>query len=190
MRIGIRELICILVVAAIVPTFYFLDYKKLDKKVADMRAENESKKAKLEQLHNSMKGNGINDLGPEIDHLSQTLSSFEAKIPAEREVEVVLKEVTELAMRHGLKTKSIRAEKPEPAPGCMAQPMKLILRGDFDGYYSFLLDMERLSRITQVPQMKLTKYTEGGDGQVEADFTLNIYHETAATVGTALTNAR
>jgi type IV pilus assembly protein PilO len=175
MRIGIRELVCILVVLGIPPAFWWSVYRPIDERIAAVNNEYETKKQKLEQLEAAMKP--IDDLGREIDRLSEALTVFEAKLPAEKEVEVILKEVTQVAMRHGLKTRSVRAEKPTKNTRYSEQELKMVIRGDFDGYYSFLIDVERLSRITQVPQMKLSKFKGGEEGEMEAEFTLKIFFE-------------
>src|SRR3546814_8192747 len=44
MRIGIRELICIVVVLAIPPVFWWSIYRKMDEQVTRMNAEYEAKK--------------------------------------------------------------------------------------------------------------------------------------------------
>jgi type IV pilus assembly protein PilO len=51
--------------------------------------------------------------------------------------------------------------------------------GDFDGFYSFLLQLERLPRITRVPKMTL-KRTNGErkqQGRMKAEVTLSIFFE-------------
>ncbi len=53
----------------------------------------------------------------------------------------------------------------------------MVISGDFPGFYAFMLDLERLSRITRVPEMKLEKLRNGKDGQMEAAFTLSIFFE-------------
>ena len=176
MRIGFRELICILVVLAIPPAFWWSVYQPMHERMAQIDAEYETKRQKLDQLESAMKH--VHDLGSEIDRLTEALTVFEAKLPAEKEVDVILKEVSQLVLRHGLKTRSVKAD-PMPIQNARysEQALRMVIRGDFDGYYSFLLELERLSRITQVPQMKLTKFNGGEEGEMEADFTLSIFFE-------------
>jgi type IV pilus assembly protein PilO len=175
MRIGFRELVCILVVLAMPPTFWWSGYRKIDRAIESIEAEAANKEKKLEQLEGALKH--ISDLGKEIDRLSEALNVFEAKLPSEKEVDVILKEVSQLTMRHGLKTKSIRTDKPVKNARYTEIPLKMMVQGDFDGFYSFVLELERLSRITQVPQMKLSKLKGGAEGALEAEFTLSIFFE-------------
>ena len=74
----------------------------------------------------------------------------------------------------------MRTDKPVTNARYTELPLKMVIVGDFDGYYSFLLDMERLSRITRIPEMKLEKLRKGEDGQMEAAFTLSIFFEPKA----------
>jgi len=50
------------------------------------------------------------------------------------------------------------------------------LSGDFNGYYSFLLQLEKLPRITRVTQMNLQKISDR-DGEMQAQMTLSIFFE-------------
>jgi hypothetical protein len=52
----------------------------------------------------------------------------------------------------------------------------LSLSGDFNGYYAFLLQLEKLPRITRVTQMKLEKINDR-DGEMQAQLTLSIFFE-------------
>jgi type IV pilus assembly protein PilO len=81
-----------------------------------------------------------------------------------------------MSSRHGLKSPFLRAEKATISARYGEQPLKMKVQGDFNGYYGFLLDIERLARITRIPQMKLTKIKDE-EGRLEAEFTLNIYFE-------------
>lgn len=90
---------------------------------------------------------------------------------------MILQEVWELATSHGLLPKSVSTEKPIDMQLYVELPLKMVIVGDFDGFYGFLLDMERLRRITRLPQMRLEK--SGRDnGKIQADLILSIFHET------------
>ena len=54
------------------------------------------------------------------------------------------------------------------------EPIELTVSGDYKGFYQFMLDLEKLPRLTRVTQMKLTKMN-GDSGQMAADVTLSIY---------------
>jgi type IV pilus assembly protein PilO len=169
-----REMIFLLVLLALPAASYFFVFQPRNAQIADARREVAQKQAKLEQLEAATRN--IADLGTEIDKLSEAIDLFEQKLPAEREVEVILKQVWELAAKHKLTPKSIRTDKPVPSAGYSELPIRLTISGDFDGFYSFLLDLEKLKRITRVPQMQIKKVPLE-EGQMQADVVLSIFFE-------------
>jgi type IV pilus assembly protein PilO len=178
MRLGLREFMFLLLLVAIPTAAWWLVFKPANEQIAAARAEILAKQQKLTRLEAATRH--IEDLGREIDKLTQAIDLFEAKLPAEKEVEVILKEVWQVAARHQLKPRSIRAEKPIKSLRYSELPLKMVISGDFPGFYAFLLDLERLSRLTRIPDMKLEKVrtvTDGPDGQMEASFTLSIFFE-------------
>ena len=101
-------------------------------------------------------------------------------------VEVILEDVWELAAISRLTVKSIKSEKPVPAAGYMEQPLKVAMEGRFEGFYSFLLALEGLPRITRIHEMKLERKSGGRKGKgneddsggvMTAEFVLSIYFE-------------
>jgi Tfp pilus assembly protein PilO len=73
-------------------------------------------------------------------------------------------------------TKTIKTLKSEQAPGCREQPIQMTLTGDFNGFYSFLLQLEKMPRITRINQMKLDRSGDQ-EGQIQAQMTLSIFFE-------------
>lgn len=174
MRFGLREMIFILVLLAMPVAAYIFVFEPRNAQIVELRREIQQKQQKLAQLEAATKS--INDLGQEIDRLSEAVTLFEQKLPQEREVEVILKEIWELAAKHKLTPKSVRTDKPVVSPTCAELPIRLVIQGDFDGYYSFLLDLEKLRRITRNPQMVLRKETKA-EGAMTADMVLSIFFE-------------
>lgn len=175
MRFGFRELLFILVLVALPVIAWMTAFEPMNLAIAEAEREMLTKQQKLQQLQ--LATSRVDDLGREIDKLTKAIEVFEAKLPAEKEVEVILKEVWQVAAKHELKPRSVRADKPIKAARYSELPLKMIIVGDFDGFYAFLLDLEKHSRITRVPEMKLEKLKKGGDGQMEATFTLSIFFE-------------
>jgi type IV pilus assembly protein PilO len=174
MRFGFRELIFVLVLLAMPVATYIFVFEPRNAQIVQARKEVMDKQAKLQQLEAATRS--FADLGKEIDKLTESITLFEQKLPAARETEVILKQVTELAATHKLTTRSIRPDKVVSNAQYSELPIRMVIAGDFDGYYSFLLDMEKLRRITRIPEMKLKK-TPNDEGQMEADMVLNIYFE-------------
>lgn len=174
MRFGVRELVFVLLLVALPVASYYLVFKPRNEQIARAHEEILAKQAKLRQLEAATAA--IKDLGKEIDRLVERIRVFEQKLPAERETEVVLKQVWELASKQTLVPRSVRTDKAVLNAQYSELPIKMVITGNFDGFYSFLLDMEKLSRITRAPKMKLTK-DKAEDGLMKAEVVLSIFFE-------------
>ncbi|MEX0776597.1 MAG: type 4a pilus biogenesis protein PilO [Phycisphaeraceae bacterium] len=176
MRFGIREAIFFLLLLATPVAVYFFDLEQRNARIDEAKEEYSQKQVKLKQLEAATRS--ITDLGQEIDKLSNTIEVFEAKLPAQREVEVILQQVWEMASRHELVPKSVRTDKPIDHAKYSELPIKMVIAGDFDGFYSFMLELERLSRITRLPQLKMKKVmTPSETASMEAELTLSIFFD-------------
>jgi len=87
-----------------------------------------------------------------------------------------------MAQRNSLQTKTVRTLKAVRDSAYSEQPIQMTFIGSFDGFYQFMLDLEKLPRITKVTQMSLKKINDRDD-QMEASITLSIFFEPDA--GTA-----
>ena len=181
MKLGPREILFLLLLLALPAAAYLFVFQPRNDQIREVRAQIVDKLDKLEQLQESTRH--IDDLGQEIERLSQAVDLFEQKLPAQQEVEVILKEVWELATAQGLTPKSIRTEDPIDMQLYAELPLKMVIVGDFDGFYGFLLDMERLRRITRLPQMRLENL-DRHEGRIKADVVLSIFYETKANAAT------
>jgi type IV pilus assembly protein PilO len=186
MKFGVRELIFVgLMIGLLCASFFILDKKskKRAAKLADVQAMQQS----LTNLRVSMAG--IDDQDRKISELQQAITFFESKLPQEKEVDKILKEVWQLAEANSLSTKTIKTLKSERQANYSEQPIELSLSGNFNGFYSFLLQLEKLPRITRVSEMDLTKIN-GRDGEMEAQLTLSIFFEpeTPSALATASAN--
>ena len=176
MQFGIRELVFIITLLAMPVAAWFFVFQPRNAQIAEARQEITKKQQKLQQLE--MATARISDLGVEIDKLSQAVDLFEDKLPPQREVEVIVKQVWEMAAKNRVAPKSIRSEKVAVGQQYSEQSMKMAITGDFDGFYSFMLDLEKLSRITRVPKMMLKK-VDNEQGQMQADMILQIYFDSS-----------
>jgi type IV pilus assembly protein PilO len=185
MRFGLREALFILVLLGLPVAAYFFVFLPNNAQIEQAKRENTIKRQKLQQLKVNQH---IADLGTEIENLSEEIAEFEAKLPSEKEVDVILREVWQLATQRGLKSRSVRTEKLVKSQRYSELPIKMEMFGDFDGFYAFLLDLERLSRITRVHEMQLEKLKEL-EGHIEAKFTLSIFFEPQSSKPTSAPGA-
>lgn len=175
MRFGLRELIFVLLLIGVLVASWQVVFKKDNLDIAQALEEKSRMQRKLQDLQLATRQ--IDDLGREIDKLTTAIDLFEAKLPAEKEIDVILKDVWQMADKHGLKSRSVKAEKAKQNNRYSEAELNMIILGDFNSFYSFLLDLERLSRITRVREMSLDKLKKADEGQMEARFTLTIFFE-------------
>ena len=175
MRFGVRELVFVLLLLGMPVAAYFFVFQPRNQQIAEARTEIAQKQTKLQQLEAATAA--MSDLGEEIEKLSEAIELFEQKLPSQREEQVILKEVWELAARHQLKPKSVRTDKTVETSQYAELPIKMVILGDFDGFYSFLLELEKLQRITRTPTMTLKKLRGNEEGLMQADIVLSIFFE-------------
>ncbi len=181
MKFGTREAIFfVLLIAIPIGAWMLLFQPRSDRVAADLQ-QIEAKRAKLQALNRATAT--ISDLKAEIGELDQAIAFFRSKLPQEKEIDQILKEVWKLAEQNQLATKSIRtthrvgggaAEQTGPYA---EQPIDLELEGDFYGLYSFLLALENKPRITRLQQMELDKAANAPEGQMRAKITLSVFFE-------------
>jgi type IV pilus assembly protein PilO len=184
MKFGIREIIFVLVMLALLGSTNYFVFSKSNKRKAERLAEIHARQTALGNLQQATAG--IEDLNHKIDELQKAITFFESKLPQEKEVDKILKEVWQMAEANQLQTRTIKTLKSERGPSYSEQPIQMSLSGDFNGFYSFLLQLEKLPRITRVTQMNLQKISDH-DGEMQAQVTLSIFFEpdTGATVAGA-----
>lgn len=174
MKFGIRELILVSAMVGLLVCSYLFVFAKSNVKRQTLRNEIANRKAALSNLKQATAG--IDDLGKKVDELQRAIDFFEKKLPAEREVDTILKEVWQMAEANSLQTRTVKTLRSDRGPNYSEQPIQMTLSGDFNGFYAFLLQLEKLPRITRVSNMRLEKINER-DGEMTAQLTLSIFFE-------------
>ena len=80
------------------------------------------------------------------------------------------------AVESGLALPTLSTGKPIEAGTYWEQPLTLSTSGDFSGFYRFLQKVERLPRITRIPDFSLQRDPKA-DGNVMIEFTLSIFFQ-------------
>jgi type IV pilus assembly protein PilO len=174
MKFGIRELLFVCVMLGLLASTYFFVFTKKQLERQELQTDSTHKQTQLAHLRKATAG--IDDLSRKIDELQKAIDFFESKLPQEKEVDKILKEVWQIAEANSLQTKTIKTLRTERAAAYSEQPIQMSLKGDFNGFYAFLLQLEKLPRITRITQMNLTKINDK-DGEMEATLTLSIFFE-------------
>ena len=90
-----------------------------------------------------------------------------------------------IAKSNRLTVKGIESDKAEPTADYFELPLNMVVEGEFNGFYQFMLEMENLPRITRVKSMSLKRATgymgpnreDVPPGWMTAEFALSIYFE-------------
>ena len=173
MKIGLREILFLLIMLCVLGGSYVFAFSRPDLERKALRADIQQKRKALADL--TVATAGIDDLNNKAADLQRAIEFFKSKLPQEREMDKILDELSNIAAENSLKTKTIKPLKIERAPGYSEQPISMSMSGDFGGFYQFLLQLERLPRVTRVMQMNVHKNQR--DGEVTADLTLSVYFE-------------
>ncbi|MFU8829320.1 MAG: type 4a pilus biogenesis protein PilO [Phycisphaerales bacterium] len=186
MNFGIRELIFVAVLLAMPISSYWFVFKPRNEQIAQARKEIEHKELLLQKLQAATDQSA--DLARENEAILKEIEHVQSRLPSDKEVDVILRQVSELATQNNLKLDRVRAVRAISSASYMEQPLEMNISGNFDNFYNFLLELEQLKRITRLPKLKL-KAAREQNGQMEAEFTLSIYFEPATgSVASARSN--
>jgi type IV pilus assembly protein PilO len=167
------SLLALLIVVSYVAYRYMI--MPANQHLTEQRARVESKLEKLTELEKATAA--AKDLNEQLEQLEEALEFFESKLPPTEEIDQVLQDVTLIGEKQGVKRKAIRRmAKKEIHNGYVEQPLEMELEGNFNSFYSFLLELEKLPRIMKIREMKLNKQKKN-EGQVSADFVLSIFFQ-------------
>lgn len=174
MNFGIREFVLLVILVAVPLASWQLVFRPQNKVIAQAQAEIAHKREMLGKLQEATAQAA--DLEQANRDIAQSIQAIEARLPTNKEIAEILRQVSDLAINAGLEAPVIEAKKPVKAAMYMEQPLEMSLQGDFHGFYDFLLTLEKLPRITKIPDFVI-KRSDRTDGYMEAEFTLSIYFQ-------------
>ena len=189
MRIGLRELVFVLLLAAIPLGSWWFVFRPRNAREQQVMQQIELRQARLQDVNKTT--GAIGDMEREIESLQKTIAMLQAKLPNEKEVHNVLQEVTRLAKASKLATKSVRPKETNAAgepmfasasSGHAEFPIEVKLEGDFRGFYAFLLALENQPRIMRISRMSIALPQAQGTqslpaGTVTATFDMTVFFE-------------
>lgn len=178
MKLGFREIIFFALMLGLLGSTWFFVIKRNNERRTEALHRMERREKDLANLR--VKTAGIEDFNTKLVELQKAIDFFNSKLPAEKEVDSVLKEVWQMAESNALQTRTVRQLPVQRSAQYSEQPMQMTLSGDFNGFYSFLLQLEKMPRITRLTKMKLEKINDR-DGEMQAQLTLSIFFEPDAS---------
>lgn len=174
MRFTTRELILFLAVLMVPIVSYFVVFKPQSANIERAKTEIQHKREMLASLRAETARN--EDLKKANETIGQRITEMESLLPTDKEIDLIVRQVSALAVESGLTPPTLKSVKPVAAARFREQPLEMSTAGTFEGFYEFLLALERLPRLTRIVDLVLKdSNTEGIE--VEAEFTLSIYFQ-------------
>jgi type IV pilus assembly protein PilO len=180
MKFGLLEMVFFVVLLAMPVSAYWFVFRPQNVEITEARQEIQHKELMLEKL--ALATAKTEDLQRANTEIAASIELVESRLPGNKEVEVVLQQVADLARTNNLDLSKVKTDKPVKSARYMEQPLEMTISGDFDSFYTFLLELEQLDRITRMPELEIKK-EEKVDGTMQASFTLSIYFEPEAGKG-------
>lgn len=176
MNSSIRYFIFFILIVGMAYASWAYMIKPANENLSQERAKMEQMKSKLDELERATAA--AENLAEQLKKIEEAIEAFESKLPPSSQIHTVLENVTLIAQRHGLTPKSIRTQNNKNNRGYIEQPLEMELDGNFNSYYAFLLELEKLDRITKIKQLELKKSDR--EGQTQAKFIMSIFFQSAA----------
>ena len=185
MKPSSREIVFGLILLAIPLAAWSLEFAPRQRRQDELKEKIKAKQAKLDKLFEKKQLTGaIGDLREQIAEGKEAVAIFRSRLPDEKEIDQIVREVWRLAKSNELSPTSLRTIPPRkgkqfttPEGPHGEQPVLIQIEGDFNGLYSFMLDMESQSRIMRIRQMTLKKPEKTHMGQVSATIEFSIFFE-------------
>lgn len=185
MKFTIREAILLGLLVAIPLGSWWFMFRPRSAQIDQARREIDQKRSRL--LEMSRADDAIDTLNGDIAQYNEAIEFFRSKLPQEKDIDEILREVWRLAQTHQLSTKSIRTLRQsgavstvDPTGPYAEQPIALELEGRFtEGLYPFLLDLEKMPRIARIHKMKVSQLSNADDGQVGVQMVMSVFFERA-----------
>ena len=174
MKFGFREIIFLVVLLAMPISSYWFVFKPQNAEISEAKLEIEHKEKLLQKLDAAT--SQATDLERANSTIAEKIRLIEERLPSDKEVDVILKRIAEIGQENKLTITKVKAKQALNSSRFMEKPLEMTIEGNFDNFYTFLLEVERLERITRVPTLVLERSSKN-DGSMGAKFTLSIYFE-------------
>ena len=182
----IRQFAFLAVLVAVPVSAWAFVFRPRNQEIAMARADVDLRLIQLEELREVEMINS--DLEVTLQQLEGALDDLRARIPDVAGVEDVLRRIAEITGEHDLVVRSFRREKTVTSNHYAELPLKTVIEGSFHGIHRFLIDLERIPRITRILDLRIEnpdfdRMTRSGariaTGEVRAEMTITIYADQA-----------
>jgi len=171
---SLRKAVFFVLLLGVAYAAYQYMVKPANKHLDEVEQRVQTKLAKLTEFEKATAA--VDDLSKQLEQLQEAIEFFESKLPPTSEIDKVLRDVTVIGEKQGVKCKRILRLKRKDNSGYIEQPLKMELEGNFNSFYSFLLELEKLPRIMKIRELELDKQIKQ-EGQIAADFVVSIFFQ-------------
>ena len=186
MTSGLRKAVFFVLLVCVACIAYQYMIKPANKHLAEQKARVQAKLEKLAEFEEAT--TAVAGLSKQLEQLQEAVKFFESKLPPKSEIDKVLHDVTVIVQTQGLRSKRVLRLKRKDNSGYIEQPLKIELEGNFNSFYSFLLELDKLPRIMKSRELELKKQIDNKprpseervEGQIAADFIVSIFFQNEA----------
>jgi type IV pilus assembly protein PilO len=174
MKSGLRKAVFFISLLGVACVAYQYMIKPANKNLAAQNARLQANLVKLSEYEKATVA--AEGLSRQLEQLRERIEFFESKLPPTIEIDKVLQDITVIGEKQGIQCKTIRRLEKKDNSGYIEQLLEMKLEGDFNSFYSFLLELEKLPRIMKVRELELEKQTKS-EGQISVDFVVSIFFQ-------------
>jgi type IV pilus assembly protein PilO len=171
----VRQSVFVGLVLAVPVVSYFTVFMPQNERIEEVRADIQEKELMLEKLE--LVTARASDLAAANREIEGAVNDIESRLPGTREVDVILEQVADLALASRLELEKVKSGAPTPSAKYREQPLEMKVKGTFESFYSFMVELEKLDRLTRLPDMHIKRLDRDEEGALEATFTLSIYFQ-------------
>jgi len=170
----VRKVVFFVLLLGVAGVAYQYMIKPTNQSLAQKRAEVEKDLGRLAEFEKATAA--ANDLTKQLGQLQEAIDFLESKLPPTSQIHKVLEQVTVIAQQQGLKPKTIRTLRKKSNRGYVEQPLEMELVGNFNAFYAFMLELEKLPRITKIRELEMNK-EKANEGEIAAKFIVSIFFQ-------------
>ena len=178
MNSNVRKIIFFVLILAMTYSSYVFMIKPANKGLVLQKQKLGQKISKLRELETAP--TVLQDINAQLARLEGSINILESKLPTRKDIHTVLEDITVIAQDNGLVANSIRTLKQKSNNGYIEQPIHMDVAGEFKSYYSFLLSLEKLERITKISKMEISSERDA-EGIATVSFVLSIFFQRDST---------
>ena len=172
MKLWTEQIVSVGLAIAIVCLFMFVIHLPQKRRFNELEDQIEAREEQLSQA--GQKSSTLVLLDSRVEKLRKTVAEFKKRLPDRRELSNCLKQVVAHRKSAQLISEEIRPDSPTSMLRYSELPVTMKFRGTFGNICLFLDNIEKMTHLTRVTELKLESNRKG-DPEIRATMVLNIY---------------